>query len=112
MGARVWTGDPDRRAVASRHLPVGADSELERHGRAPFGDAQEMAERDRGGLLGQDALLDPDAGRFETLDPASVGARVGIAQRDHGARWPCCGDHDRRKRVPGRSGCAQGSSVT
>ena len=92
MGARVWAGDPNRRAVASRHHPVGADSELERHGRAPFCDAQQMAEHDRGGFLGQDALLDPDPGRFETLDPVSVGARVGIAKGNHGARWPCCGD--------------------
>ena len=61
---------------------VGADGELERHGGAAFGDAEDVTERDRRGLLGEHALLDLDAGRDQPLDARGPPC----AGRDRGAR--------------------------
>ena len=92
MGAGVRPGDPDRRAVAPRHQAVGADGELQRHGGAPFGDAEDMAERHLGRLLCQHAFRHLDARVASRSSPAAGGAGVGIAQRDHGAGRAGCGD--------------------
>ncbi len=81
-GPVIQTGAP----LPLGRQPVGADRELQRHGGAAFGDAEDVAERDRCRLLGEHALLDLDAGRDQPLDAAARRARVGIAQRDHGAR--------------------------
>ena len=70
MRAGVRPGDPHRRSLASRQAAVGADGELQRHGGAAFGDAEDVAERDRCRLLGEHALLDLDAGGDQPLDAA------------------------------------------
>ena len=71
---------------------VGADGELERHGGAAFGDAQNMPERNFTRLLRQNAVLHLDTRGLKPLEPEPGGARVGVAQRNHGAGRPGRGD--------------------
>ena len=86
VGAGLRSRDPAAGAIGERDLPVEREAELERHMRPPQRLAQHEPRHGARGFVCHQAHLDRDAPFAQPGRPLPVGARIGIAQRDHHAR--------------------------
>lgn len=85
MRARIRTRDPYGLAIAFRHAPVGADSELEGHGGPTFRDTHKMSEGHGGGIRRKNAFGHFYAGPLQLIDAVSRCAGIRIADADDDA---------------------------
>ena len=100
MRAGVGPGDPDRRALAlAAGRPSAPTASLSVTAGRPSVTRRTWPSATAAASSASTPSLDLDAGRDQPLDAAARRARVGIAERDHGARGPRGDDRHRRKRA-------------